>query len=126
MTDNLKYSKDHEWIYIEDDAVAVLGITDYAQHALGDLVYIELPKIGASYKKGAHCAVVESVKTAAEVYTPVTGDVVAVNDGLSGDPELLKQPLENGWICKIKMTDPDEVNALMSKEEYETYLKTLG
>ena len=126
MTQQLKFSKDHEWIYLENDDTAVLGITEYAQHALGDLVYVELPKVGATYKKGAHCAVVESVKTAAEVYTPVTGDVVAVNENLSADPEVLKQPIESGWICKIKMTNKDEIASLMTEDEYQTYLKTLG
>lgn len=126
MSHQLKFSKDHEWIYIENDNTAVLGITEYAQHALGDLVYVELPKLGASYKKGAHCAVVESVKTAAEVYTPVSGDVVAVNENLSQDPEILKQPIEQGWICKIKMTDANEMASLMTDDEYQSYLKTLG
>jgi glycine cleavage system H protein len=125
MTAQLKFSKDHEWIFLENEDTAVLGITEYAQHALGDLVYVELPKMGAHYKKGAHCAVVESVKTAAEVYTPVTGDIVAVNDSLSGDPEILKQSIETGWICKIKMTNKDEVASLMSDDDYQSYLKTL-
>lgn len=125
MTTELKYTKDHEWIKIEPDNVAVIGITEYAQHALGDLVYVELPKIGAKFSKGGHFAVVESVKTAAEVYTPVSGNIVAVNEALSGDPELLKKSIEEGWIAKIKMTDAAEINGLMSKEEYESFLKTL-
>ena len=125
MTTNLKFTKDHEWIHLEGDDVAVLGITEYAQHALGDLVYVELPKMGAVYKKGAHCAVVESVKTAAEVYTPVSGEIIAVNDALSSDPELLKQPIETGWICKLKISVLDEVSSLMSKDDYDAFLKTL-
>ncbi len=123
---DLKYTKDHEWVKLEDGDVAVIGITEYAQHALGDLVYVELPKKGAVFAKGAHFAVVESVKTAAEVYTPVSGEVVAVNDGLSGDPELLKKSIEEGWIAKIKATNADELAALMTKDQYDTYLKTLG
>jgi glycine cleavage system H protein len=122
----LKYTKDHEWIKIEDGSIAVIGITDYAQHALGDLVYVELPKLGASYQKGAHFSVVESVKTAAEVYTPVSGDVVAVNDALSSDPELLKKSLDEGWIVKIKMTNTDEIAALMDEADYNAFVKTLA
>ncbi len=120
-----RYTKDHEWIKMEGADVAVIGITGYAQHALGDLVYVELPKPGAQYKKGAYFAVVESVKTAAEVYTPVTGEVVAVNDALASDAEQLKDPV-NGWIVKIKITDQAELDGLMTKEEYEQFLTTLS
>ena len=103
----------------------MIGITEYAQHALGDLVYVELPKINAQYKKGAYFAVVESVKTAAEVYTPVSGEVVAVNDTLASNAELLKDA-EQGWIVKIKVTDQGELDGLMDKTQYDDYLKTLG
>lgn len=120
-----KYTKDHEWVKLEGADVAVIGITEYAQHALGDLVYVELPKLGATYKKGAYFAVVESVKTAAEVYTPFTGEVVAVNDALAKDAELLKD-VNNGWIVKIKVTDQAELDGLMDKAQYEDFLKTLG
>ena len=120
-----KYTKDHEWIKMEGADTAVIGITDYAQHALGDLVYVELPKMGATYKKGAYFAVVESVKTAAEVYTPVSGEVVAVNDALAKDAELLKDAKE-GWIVKIKITDQGELNGLMDKAQYDEFVKTLG
>lgn len=122
---SVKYTKDHEWVKIENGDTAVLGITEYAQHALGDLVYVELPKLGAQYKKGAYFAVVESVKTAAEVYTPVTGEVVAVNDALASDAELLKDA-EQGWIVKIKVSDQAELEGLMDKAQYDDYLKTLG
>jgi glycine cleavage system H protein len=122
----MKYTKDHEWLKIEGDNVAVIGITDYAQNALGDLVYVELPKMGRQVKKGEHFAVVESVKTAAEVYTPVTGEVVGVNDNLSGDPELMKKSIEEGWIAKIKMNNPDEVSGLMDKAAYDDFLKTVS
>lgn len=123
MTD-IKYTKDHEWVKMEGADVAVIGITDYAQHALGDLVFIELPKIGASYKKGAHFAVVESVKTAAEVYTPVSGNIVAVNSALESDYDLLKSDTD-GWIAKFKITDAAELAALMDKTAYDAYLKTV-
>jgi glycine cleavage system H protein len=120
----LKFTKDHECLNVDGD-VATIGITEYAQHALGDLVYVELPKMGAKFTKGAHFAVVESVKTAAEVYTPVSGEIVGVNDNLSGDPELIKTSFEEGWIAKIKMTDAAEVSALMDQAAYDAYLKTL-
>lgn len=120
----MKYTKDHEWMKIEGD-VAVIGITDYAQNALGDLVFVELPKLGKQVKKGEHFAVVESVKTAAEVYTPVSGEVVAINDNLSGDPELLKKSIDEGWIAKIKITDPAEASGLMDKAAYDAFLKTV-
>lgn len=121
----LKYTKDHEWMMIEGDNVAVIGITDYAQNALGDLVFVELPKVGKVVKKGEPFAVVESVKTAAEVYSPVSGEVVAINDNLSADPELLKKSIAEGWIAKIKITDPAEMNGLMDKGAYDAFLKTV-
>lgn len=121
----LKYTKDHEWMMIEGDNVAVIGITDYAQNALGDLVFVELPKVGKAVKKGEPFAVVESVKTAAEVYSPVSGEVVAINDNLSADPELLKKSIAEGWIAKIKITDPAEMNGLMDKGAYDAFLKTV-
>lgn len=120
----IKYTKDHEWINLEGADIAVVGITDYAQHALGDLVFIELPKIGAHYTKGAHFAVVESVKTAAEVYTPISGEVVAVNKALETDFDLLKSPID-GWITKFKISNTDELNALMDANAYQDYLKTV-
>ncbi|HPQ50439.1 MAG: glycine cleavage system protein GcvH [Alphaproteobacteria bacterium] len=120
----VKFTKDHEWIKIEDNHVAVIGITEYAQHALGDLVFIELPKMGAVFSKGANFAVVESVKTAAEVYTPVTGEVVAVNNALENDFDLLKSE-SDGWIAKFRMTDAAELEGLMDESAYQDYLKTV-
>lgn len=120
----IKYTKDHEWIKLEGTDVAVVGITEYAQHALGDLVFIELPKMGAMFKKGAHFAVVESVKTAAEVYTPISGEVIAVNSALESDYDLLKSDTD-GWIAKFKITNADELASLMDKVAYDTYLKTV-
>lgn len=120
----IKFTRDHEWVKMESGDVAVVGITEYAQHALGDLVFIELPKMGATYKKGANFAVVESVKTAAEVYTPVTGEVVAVNSALESDYDLLKSDTD-GWIAKFKITDAAELSSLMDKATYDAYLKTV-
>lgn len=121
---DIKYTKDHEWVKMDGADVAVVGITDYAQHALGDLVYIELPKVGAKYTKGAHFAVVESVKTAAEVYTPVSGEVVEINSALETDYDLLKSATD-GWIAKFKMTDAAELAGLMDEESYKAFLKTV-
>lgn len=120
-----KFTKDHEVLFIEGDDVAVIGITEYAQDALGDLVFVELPEVGKSFNKGDDFAVVEFVKTAAEIYTPVTGDVVAINDKLSDDPEAIKVSLEEGWIAKIKITNSDELADLMDQASYDDYLKTL-
>lgn len=125
MSGELKYTSEHEWIRIEDGNVAVIGITAYAQDALGDLVYVELPEVGRKLGKGENFAVVESVKTAAEVYTPVGGEVVAVNDNLSGDPELIKKSLEEGWIAKIRMSDAAELGALMDKGAYDRFVESL-
>lgn len=120
MTDT-KFTPEHEWLKIESGNVAVIGITPYAQDALGDLVYVELPDVGKKVEKGQDFAVVESVKTAAEVYSPVTGEVVAVNDNLSGDPELIKKSMEEGWIAKIKMTDPSQIAGLMDEAAYAKF-----
>ena len=122
MADNLKYTKEHEWLKIENGNVAVIGITAYAQDALGDLVFVELPEVGRKVGKGEDFAVVESVKTAAEVYSPVTGEIVAVNDNLSDDPELIKKSLEEGWIAKIKITNPKDLEGLMDKAAYDEFL----
>jgi len=118
----IKYTKDHEWLQIEDGSIAVIGITEFAQDALGDLVFVELPSLGLKVKKGEHFAVVESVKTAAEVYSPVTGEVVAINDNLSADPELIKKSLEEGWIAKIKISDEAELAGLMDKDSYDKFV----
>jgi glycine cleavage system H protein len=125
MMSDLKYTKDHEWVKMEGADLAVIGITEYAQNALGDLVFVELPKIGKKIKKGEHFAVVESVKTAAEVYSPVSGEVAAINDNLSADPELIKKSVEEGWIAKIKLTDATEAAELMDRAGYEAFLKTV-
>ncbi len=120
---DLKYTSEHEWLKVEGGDVAVVGITEYAQDALGDLVFVELPEVGRAVKKGEHFAVVESVKTAAEVYSPVEGEVVAINDNLSGDPELIKKSMDDGWIAKIKMKDPKQIAGLMDRKAYDEFLK---
>jgi glycine cleavage system H protein len=125
MSADMKYTKDHEWLKIEDGNVAVIGITEYAQDALGDLVFVELPDMGATFNKGDDFAVVESVKTAAEVYTPVSGEVVAVNDDLPDNPELIKESLEAGWIAKIRMTDEADIAEMMDDASYKNYVEGL-
>lgn len=125
MSDNLKYTPEHEWLKIEDGNIAVLGITAYAQDALGDLVFVELPELGRKLIKGEHFAVVESVKTAAEVYTPVAGEIVAINDNLSADPELIKKSLEEGWIAKIKLDNVADLDALMDRAAYDKFTASL-
>lgn len=124
MAQDIKYTDEHEWLKIEDDNVVVLGITEFAQDALGDLVYVELPEIGRKVTKGEDFAVVESVKTAAEVYSPVTGEIIAINDNLSGDPELIKKSMEEGWIAKIRMENPEEIANLMDRAAYDEFLKS--
>ena len=122
MSDNLKYTEEHEWIKIEDDNIVIIGITAFAQDALGDLVYVELPEIGRTLEKGEDFAVVESVKTAAEVYSPVSGEIVAINDNLTDDPELIKKSLEEGWIAKIKIDDLSQLDTLMDHDSYSKFL----
>lgn len=122
---DLKFTNEHECIKVEGD-IAWVGITKYAQDALGDLVYVELPEVGKKVTKGQDFAVVESVKTAAEVYSPVDGEVIEANDNMADDLELITQPVsEGGWIAKIKISDPSQLEALMDKAAYDEYLKTV-
>jgi glycine cleavage system H protein len=121
-----KYTNDHECVKI-DGNVAWIGITKYAQEALGDLVYVELPEIGKKVSKGENFAVVESVKTAAEVYSPVDGEVIEANDNMPNDLEMITKPVgEGGWIAKIKMSNPSQLEGLMDEAKYKEYLTTLG
>ncbi|NCC21707.1 MAG: glycine cleavage system protein GcvH [Alphaproteobacteria bacterium] len=124
MTD-IRYTSEHEWVKLEGDIIWV-GITDYARNALGDLVYVELPSVGRKVAKGDDFAVVESVKTAAEVYSPVAGEVVEVNGTLKDDADRIKKGLPEGWIAKIRISDPSELEALMDKEAYDRYVAGLG
>ena len=121
----LKFTKDHETVHVEGD-VAWVGITTYAQEALGDLVFVELPEIGKQVGAGDEFAVVESVKTAAEVYSPIAGEGVEANGEMESDLDLISKPLsEGGWIAKIKMTDSAQLDALMDEAAYQDYLKTI-
>jgi len=117
-----KFLKTHEWVFVEGD-VAVTGISDHAQHEISDVVFIELPKAGAQVQAGKQSCVIESVKSASDVYAPVSGEVVEVNAAVAADPSLInKEPHGNGWLYKIKMSAPKEVAGLMN---YEDYKKTL-
>jgi len=122
----MKFTKDHEIVSIEN-GVALVGITSYAVKELGDLVYIELPEVGKKLKKQEVLAVVESVKAAAEVYAPLSGEVVEINSNLSSDIEQLKQPLDNGgWIAKLRLSDDKELAALLDQAAYDDFLKGLS
>lgn len=122
---HLQFTKEHEWIELNDN-IATVGITDYAQESLGDLVYIELPTEGDDVAVSEEFAVVESVKAASEVYSPLSGEVVEVNEDLADNPGLInEQPYTDGWIAKIQVSDPSELAEAMSAEEYENYLSKL-
>ena len=114
-----KYSESHEWVKMEGD-LAVIGISDYAQDALGDVVFVELPKVGATLAAGAQLGVIESVKAASDIFTPISGTVAAVNENLSTAPETLNQDsLNAGWIAKLKPSNPAEMNKLMDAATYQ-------
>jgi glycine cleavage system H protein len=120
-----RYTKDHEWIRL-DGEVATVGISEHAQNALGDIVYVELPEIGKQVEKGGEAAVVESVKAASDVYAPVTGQVIAVNETLDGSPATINEDAEGkGWFFRLKLADPAQLEELMSAEQYKEYLTTL-
>ena len=120
-----RYTRDHEWARLEGD-VAVIGISKYAQEQLGDIVYVELPEIGRKVEKGSDAAVVESVKAASDVYAPASGEVVAVNDALGSGPGAINEEAEGkGWFFRLKLSAPEELNDLMSAEQYKAFLVTL-
>ncbi len=119
----LKYTKSHEWVRIEDDGTAVVGITDHAQAALGDLVFVETPEVGASFDAGDACAVVESVKAASDVYSPLAGEVTEANADLADTPELVNQdPYGQGWIMRLRLADPAAADGLLDAAGYEAGL----
>lgn len=121
-----RYTKDHEYIRIDGDT-GIVGITDYAQSQLGDVVYVELPEAGKALEKGGEAAVVESVKAASEVYAPVSGEVLEVNGDLEATPGTINEdPAGAGWFLKLKIADTSELDALMSEEDYEAYVKSIS
>ena len=122
---SLYFTKDHEWISVEGDA-ATVGITDYAQAQLGDIVFVEVPPAGAEVSKGKEAAVVESVKAASDVYAPVSGTVTEGNAGLEADPALVNtSPEAEGWFFKLTLSDPSELAGLMDAEAYKAFVETL-
>ena len=123
---DIRFTKDHEYIRVEGD-IAVVGITDYAQSQLGDVVFVELPEVGRKVEQGKEAAVVESVKAASEVYAPVAGEVVEVNTALEGAPGTVNEdPLGKGWFVKLKLADEGQLAGLMSEDEYKAYLETIS
>jgi len=122
--DNLLYAASHEWARKLDDDIIEVGITDYAQQALGDVVYIELPEVGEEVAATEECCAVESVKAASDIYAPVTGEIVAVNDKLDEEPELLNEsPFEEGWMFRIKASNISELDALLNAQAYLNQLE---
>lgn len=123
VPEDLHYSKDHEWVRVEGD-VAIVGITDYAQNSLGDVVYVELPKVGEDFAAHESFGSVESVKAVSEVFSPVTGAITEVNDSLNDEPEKVNNdPYGEGWMIRIKMQNPGEVDSLLTAAEYEDFTK---
>ncbi|WP_262031145.1 glycine cleavage system protein GcvH [Microvirga sp. Mcv34] len=121
-----RYTKDHEYIRIEGDA-GIVGISDYAQSQLGDVVFVELPSVGKSLSKGDEAAVVESVKAASEVYAPVSGEVVEVNSDLEASPGTVNEdPAGRGWFMKIRLTNQSELDGLMTEEQYQEFVKSIS
>jgi glycine cleavage system H protein len=121
----VKYTKDHEWIRVEGD-VAVIGITDYAQSQLGDVVYVELPEVGRQVQKGKEAAVVESVKAASEVYAPISGEVMAINDTLTSEPARINSdPMGEGWFLKLRVANPKELDGLLDEVAYTAFVEGL-
>jgi glycine cleavage system H protein len=119
----LRFTTDHEWIRLEGE-LAVIGITDYAQSQLGDVVYVELPEIGRQVEKGKEAAVVESVKAASEVYAPVSGEVAEVNDAIAADPAKVNaDPMGEGWFIKLRLADPKELDGLMDEAAYQRFVE---
>ena len=121
---HLKYTESHEWVEADTEGNARIGISDHAQEALGDLVFVELPTVGDEISQGDPCAVVESVKAASDIITPVSGKVIAVNDGLDGDPAMINSdPYNDGWLFELELSDIEELEGLKSAEAYEESLE---
>jgi glycine cleavage system H protein len=120
---NLKYTKEHEWALVEGDVVTI-GITDFAQSALGDIVFVEVPDVGTQLQQGATFGVVESIKSVSDLYAPVTGEVVARNDGVEGSPEKINENAYESWLIKVKVKNSGELAQLLSAQAYETFCQT--
>lgn len=121
--DELKYTEEHEWVLVEDDIVTI-GITDFAQEQLGDVVFVELPEVGDDLEMGKSFGVVESVKAVSDIYAPVSGEVVEINDELPNEPEIINSsPYDDGWLVRLKLTDPSELDDLMDADAYQEFIE---
>ena len=120
--ENFRYTKEHEWVSVEGD-IGTVGITDHAQHELGDIVYVDLPKVGAAVTQGGTLGSVESVKAVSDIYSPVSGEIAEINKALADKPERLNEdPHGDAWLVKIRLTAPDEVKQLLSTADYQSYI----
>jgi len=120
--EEFRYTKEHEWVKAEGDT-GVIGITDHAQQELGDIVYVDLPKVGATVEKGKSLGSVESVKAVSDIYSPVSGEVIAINESLTTAPEKLNNdPHGAAWLVKVRLTSPDEIKQLLTSSDYQTYI----
>jgi len=120
------YTKEHEWVSIEDGETAVMGITDYAQESLGDITFVELPEAGLEIEQFGQVASVESVKAASDIFSPMSGEIIEINAGLESHPELInKSCYEKGWLIKLKISDAEEKSSLMTADEYRSFLESL-
>ena len=123
MPSDLSYAESHEWLRLEGDGTAFVGVTDHAQDALGDVVYVELPEIGAQIDAGAEVAVVESVKAASDIYSPVTGEILLINDALEDQPDLVNSsPYADGWLFSVRLDNPEEVDAMLDADAYQAVI----
>lgn len=121
---HLKYTKSHEWVKLEEDGTATIGITHHAQELLGDMVFVETPKVGRQLQQGEECAVVESVKAAADVYAPITGEVISINPELEAAPEKINQDAYSAWLYKLKPSNSADLNDLLDSTEYQKLLES--
>ena len=126
VPDNYHYTREHEWLKLEDDGSIIVGITDHAQEALGELVFVETPEVGSQFGVGDACAVVESVKAASDIYCPVSGEVTEANETLADEPERVNSsPYDDGWVFKLRPDDATALDELMNAEDYERFLTEL-
>ena len=125
--DNMRYTKTHEWARLDEDGTVTVGISDHAQEALGDIVYVELPEVGSTVAADAESGVIESVKAASDLYAPVSGEIIEINDALADQPELVNDsPYDDGWLFKIDPTDVEELEELLSAESYREFCEEEG
>ena len=123
LPENIKYTEDHEWVSVKDD-IATVGITDFAQSELGDIIFVEFPDQGMSVDQKESIGTLEAVKTVADIFSPLTGSIIELNENLESNPELINEdPYSNGWILKIKMSNPSEYDSLLSNTDYEKLIK---